>query len=322
MNALLAEALDRWGLAGARATLAAARENRVYRVETGAGALALRVHRPGYREDAELAAELSWVKALAERGFPVAEPVAARSGAYLERVGGAQVDVIRWLDGAPLGARLPGMSNGARRATFRRLGETIAALHEISDAWTRPEGFTRWSWDRDGLVGERPLWGRFWENPTLDAEDRRLMEWLRDAARDAFDGALGRLDYGLIHADLVRDNVIVGYSDGGGADDGGPIRLIDFDDAGFGFRLFEIATALLNHADEPDYDALKAALLAGYRARRPLDDNRLDWFMALRAATYVGWVVPRLAEDGAPERNLRYIARTRRLAARLVDGEA
>ena len=33
----------------------------------------------------------------------------------------------------------------------------------------------------------------------------------------------------------------------------------------------------------------------------------LDLFLALRAVTYVGWIVPRIDEPGSPGRNTRFI---------------
>jgi Ser/Thr protein kinase RdoA (MazF antagonist) len=92
------------------------------------------------------------------------------------------------------------------------------------------------------------------------------------------------------------------------------LYLIDFDDGGFGFRLFDIATALLKFIDEPDFMKLKEALITGYKTVRPIDIAALDLFMVSRAATYVGWNISRLSEDGAVERNARFIATTRSLA--------
>ena len=45
----------------------------------------------------------------------------------------------------------------------------------------------------------------------------------------------------------VRENVLV---------DGDNIRLIDFDDAGFGWHMFEIATILHKNRSEPDYSLI------------------------------------------------------------------
>jgi Ser/Thr protein kinase RdoA (MazF antagonist) len=181
----------------------------------------------------------------------------------------------------------------------------MARLQEISDAWQHPPGFSRTSWDRNGLLGDAPVWGRFWENPTLSPEDRDLMRAFRRAADAELATLEPSLDFGLIHAELVRETVLI---------NGDEIQLIDFDDGGFGFRLFDLATTLGKLRDEPDVGDLKAALIDGYRSVRPLETTHLDLFMALRAATYVGWIIPRMAEDGAAARNTRFIEAATALA--------
>ena len=57
-----------------------------------------------------------------------------------------------------------------------------------------------------------------------------------------------------------------------------PTQLIDFDDSGFGFRLFDIATTLLRNRTEPDYAGLKNALLNGYLSVCTLDFARFDLY--------------------------------------------
>ena len=113
------------------------------------------------------------------------------------------------------------------------------------------------------------------------------------------------LDYGLIHADLVRENVMR---------DGDTLQFIDFDDAGFGFRFFDLATTLIKNRGEPDYAELKAALIDGYRSQRPIDPDNLDLFILLRALTYVGWIITRMHEDGSTIRNGRFVRNAKELA--------
>ena len=174
----------------------------------------------------------------------------------------------------------------------------MARLHLISDAWGPPASFQRCAWDLDGLLGEEPLWGRFWENPALSGTESGLyLDFRRQATADLARHAL-QLDYGLLHADLVSANVLV---------DGANLALIDFDDGGFGFRLFELATSLVKHHAEPEFANLRCALIAGYQAVRPLDVRKLDLFLAIRAASYVGWNISRIDEAGAATRNQRFI---------------
>ena len=102
--------------------------------------------------------------------------------------------------------------------------------------------------------------------------------------------------------------------------DGVDIQLIDFDDGGFGFRPFDIATALLKHLDAPDYPELRAALVKGYTSVRLINLSEFNLFMMLRAATYVGWNITRMHEDDGVARNARFINTTKRLAIAYLHG--
>lgn len=299
MSDLAAQALARWGMPDASCTFVAGRENQVFKVTGKKGDFALRIRRPGLRSIAELNSELVWLEAMDRAGLSVPRPTPSASGALLESVGEHGVDMAGWLTGHPLGKSREPLQLNNPLQVFSRLGGQMARLHAASDAFSPPDGFARARWDGDGLLGDAPLWGRFWENPTLQEPTRQLMIRFRDQARSDLAQMATRLDHGLIHADLVRENILL---------DGDCLRLIDFDDGGYGYRLFDIATTLLKNRREPDYQALKASLIAGYLAVRHLDMTQLDLFMALRAVSYVGWVVPRMREPGSNARNARFVA--------------
>lgn len=306
MSDPVGQALALWGLEAAECSFVAGRENRVYRVRAATGDLALRIKRPGYRQEDELLSELAWLEAMDRAGLHVPRPLPSRGGRLLERLEAGFVDVVEWMPGKPMGKSRAPLALENREAVFSALGREMARLHAACDAWRRPAGFRRCHWDIDGLLGEAPVWGRFWDNPTLDPGTQELFARFRDAARDRLASAGAALDTGLIHADLVRENVLL---------DGPTIQLIDFDDGGFGFRQFDIATVLLKSIAEPDYRALKDALIDGYRSQRPLDLSLLDLFIAIRALTYVGWIVPRIHEEGGADRNARFVAEARDLCA-------
>jgi len=293
-----------WGLTGADCEFVAGRENRVYRVRSAQGDYALRIKRPGYREMDELVAELHWLEAMEEAGLHVPRPLPSRNGRLLECVDTFFVDVVSWLPGTPLGKSRQPLSLEDRLGAFHAIGSEMAGLHAACDAWKRPPGFRRCHWDLDGLLGDTPLWGRFWENPTLSEDTRELFLRFRQVARDRVAELSPDLDYGLIHADLVRENVLL---------DGETIKIIDFDDGGFGYRQFDMATVLLKNMTEPDYPDLKAALIEGYLSRRALDLASLDVFITIRALSYVGWIVPRIHETGGTLRNERFVAEARNL---------
>lgn len=301
-DALAHKAAALWGFDPAQVTLAARRENAVYRV---ADRFALRLHRPGYRSADQLTSELHWMAALERGGMAVPRPVPSQAGRLIETLGDCHVDVLTWVPGRMLGAQ-GALEGVADRTGFAcKLGRLLAQLHDLSDAWTPPNGFTRPAWDRAGLVGDAPVWGRFWDHPHLTPDQRALFIAVRDRANADLAAREGAMDYGLIHADAITENIMLV---------GDVIALIDFDDGGWGFRDFELATFLMRQIDAPDYAALRAALLDGYSIRRRVDAGALDLMLVLRALTYPGWIMDRLAEQGAPERSARAIATALRLA--------
>lgn len=298
-------ALPLWGLDAIDITPIKVRENAVYAVTLRDGErVALRVHRLGYHSDGALESEALWCAALMEAGIEVPALRRSRSGRTFERVSapGAgdarQVDVFEWIDGEPLGTTEGGVSGDVATIVrnYDTIGQLAARMHNQAQHWRCPEGFARHAWDLEGLMGENPLWGRFWELEALTRPQRRVFEQLRERLQlELTHWGMGNDRFGLIHADLVPENVMV-------APDG--LRIIDFDDAGHGWHLFEIATSLYFIRHEPYYAVARDALITGYRRHRPLDDEaveRLPLFMAARGSTYLGWVHTRQAEPAAQE---------------------
>lgn len=292
-------ALPQWGLERAELALAAHRENAVFHVTAAGAAYALRVHRPGYHDDAELASELEWMRALAAAGVEVPKVVPTRSGELFARAAAAgapaplQIDVFAWIEGEQLRTALERdpVDAGWLRRTWHALGALAADLHSQAAGWQPPAGFVRHAWDADGLAGPDPLWGRFWEHPALDREQRELMLATRDRVHRELVALPKTPDaYGLIHADLLPENVLV---------DGERVRLIDFDDCGYGWHVFELVTPLYAIRDAPWHDAAREALVAGYRAHRALDEELFPLFFLVRALTDLGWMHTRAETESA-----------------------
>lgn len=305
-------ALGAWGLPAQEPQLLKYRENAVFRVRLADGAwAALRLHRPGYHDEAALRSELQFMDALRRGGLAVPDPIATPDGRLLVAIDGAQfADLIGWVDGDQIGesGRPLERSQDEIVAVYHAVGVAMAGMHAMADGWRVPDGFVRPAWDAEGLLGDAPLWGSFWDCPGLGKEDRDFLGHIRPVLWDRLAAIADDLDFGLIHADLVRENVLV---------KDGAVAMIDFDDCGFGWRLFDIATALLRNRREPHYDALRQALLDGYRSHRRLDDAQiahLPLFLLLRSLTYIGWAGARPELPDSGERLSRYIHDARDLA--------
>ena len=101
--------------------------------------------------------------------------------------------------------------------------------------------------------------------------------------------------------------------------DGPSLALIDFDDAGFGYRPYDLGTVLSQNQAEPHLPAIAEALAGGYAAHRPLDPAILPAMTLMRCCASVGWTMPRLAPDDPIHR--RHIDRMLRLATHLLAGK-
>jgi len=303
LEAAALEALQRWNMPDASLHLIKYRENAVFQVDSNGLRRALRLHRCGYHTDDELRSELQWMQALGEAGITVPELVPADSGdLFITHTGDGlpgeiQVDLFEWIDGEQLGSVEEGISDAASvAATHRTVGELAAQVHNQAVSWQMPEGFTRHAWDADGLAGEQPFWGRFWEIDAASAAEKELLIRGRDAVyRDLSQLAKSPGTYSMIHADFAPENLMV---------DGGQVRLIDFDDAGFGWHLFELVTCLFFIQGEDYFEQAQDALIAGYREHRQLTDEQLELlplFFLARAFTYVGWGHTRNETETAKE---------------------
>lgn len=254
-------------------------------------AYVLRLHRPGYHTLGELDSERVWIRALAEAGVDVPAAVSARDGRYYVPVTiaatGEQrfVGLARWTEGRLLADVLAEAADQkVVEDYFGQLGAITASMHNQASAWRPPPEFTRHALDSDGLMGEAPHWGPFWEHRSLSPAERDLLLDMRGRMYET----LARLSrdpsvYSLIHADMHPGNILV---------DGDRLTVIDFDDTGFGWHQYDIATALTGWQTKPNAAEIERAFLTGYRAARPVSDEALSLiptFRLIRWMATIGW---------------------------------
>ena len=267
-------------------------ENVTFKVtDRSSAAYVLRLHRPGYHTLEELVSERAWIRALAASGIDVPDGVPARDGRdYVPvtiRATGEQryAGMLRWTEGRLLSHVLAETRDDrVVEDYFAQLGALTAAMHNQASAWRPPPGFTRHALDADGLMGEAPHWGPFWEHRSLTAAERRLLREARARMHETL-ARLSRdpLGYSLIHADMHPGNILV---------DGDRLVVIDFDDAGFGWHQYDIAVVLTYWQSKPNAEAIERAFLAGYRATRAVPDEGLaliPTFRLIRWMASIGW---------------------------------
>ena len=284
------EALKKWTFKTPEISLLKYRENAVFKVSAENKSFILRIHRANYHSVEAVASELAWIDALkrAHLKVPSVLPTKEQKRFTTVRVQGDSslriVDLFEWVEGITVADALGTIELTYVEPLFKEIGKAAAQLHNHSSRWQVPTEFKRHHWDIEGLLGEEPFWGKFWELGLLTREQRELVLEARDALKAQLQlYPKTKETYGLIHADTIPDNLILS---------GEGLTLIDFDDAGFGYYLFELATILRPIEDKPFYTLAKEAVLAGYQEHRALSQNDLDYlegFQVARALSYLGW---------------------------------
>ena len=278
--------------------------------------LVLRVHRVGYSSPEEIRSELAWIEALArERVVETATPIAGRDGQLLQTLisesGASSRNAVAF-------ARLPGAAPDPAADTvhwFDRLGEVTARMHRHARVWGRPPGFRRKRWDLESMVGPDAYWGPWREAIGLTPAGGTIIEAaLRVIERRLARYGSGPDRFGLVHADLHLANLLVHDTH---------LRIIDFDDCGFSWFMYDFATAVSFIEHQPNVPELLAAWVTGYRRVMPLaggDLAEIPTFVILRRILLSAWFASHSEVPLAQQMGASYTEGTVELAERLLSG--
>lgn len=270
----------------ARATLINVSENATYLVEARDYKAVLRVHRPGYHSRRAIECELAWSEALgAQAGVQTPAPYRGKNGEAvqvrtLERLGEPRFMVLfEFIDGTQPDEKKE------LTGSFEELGAIAAQTHIHSMNWAKPQPFERLVWDTDAIFGPQAKWGNWRDAPNVTAPIRAILERVEETIKARlYRFGRGSNRYGLIHADMRLANLIINQNG---------TRLIDFDDCGMGWFLYDFAASISFIEDHPQVPALKAAWLRGYRQVRPIsleEEDEIDTFVMLRRLALLAWI--------------------------------
>jgi Ser/Thr protein kinase RdoA (MazF antagonist) len=313
LHGMVAQSLVCWGLSSETTiSLLNVSENATFALSDPAARrdLVVRVHRLGYSSGEEIRSELAWIEALRRSGvIETATPVPGSDGELVQILrspsGRAQRHAVAF-------ERLPGeepQPGADAPRWFERLGELTAQLHRHSRSWILPAGFRRKRWDVDAMVGENAHWGP-WRNAIgLDRSGTAVLE----QALSFIEERIGRFGvsadrFGLVHADLRLANLLV---------HGTHLRIIDFDDCGFSWFMYDFATAVSFIEHEAMVPELLRAWVLGYRKSAPLSAEEvaeIPTFVMLRRILLTAWLASHSEVPLARQMGAAYTAGTVLLA--------
>jgi Ser/Thr protein kinase RdoA (MazF antagonist) len=272
------------GMPGADLHLLNVSENATFRADQGDQRLVLRVHRTGYHTEEAIRSELAWIDALRRDGV-------VDTARVLLTPDGRDVVEVRHPDGESRHVVAFEWRNGVNPPEdrlvddFVELGAIAARLHGHARSWQRPDGFTRFRWDFETSLGARGHWGRWQDGLGVGSSELDVLGRAAAAVRtrlDAFGDGPDR--FGLVHADMRLANLLV---------DGPDVCVIDFDDCGFSWYLYDLGSSLSFIEHLPVVPALIDAWVTGYRTVAPLSQDEVDelpTFVMLRRLLLVAWI--------------------------------
>lgn len=245
----------------------------------------LRAHRPAFRSIQHTRSELIFMQYLHDRliDVDVPMPVPTKAGELVVPVDGDRhCDLQTWVDGQP-----PSRNGGLDERAAHCVGHALGRLHEAAVQFQPPADFCLPHWEGDGLfIAEaspfRPLLSL---EEILSESDLRDFADIEKRTRDVFAELHAEPGtHGIIHFDYILGNVHLIHRD-----NDWHAGVIDFDDCGYGYFLYDLGPVLGNLVDHPE---LRRAVLDGYRLARPFAqqwERHLPVMMAARHAAMCYW---------------------------------
>lgn len=243
-----------------------------------------RVNRPGYHSRQAIESELAWVRALRDEDV-------VRTAKVMPAKDNSLVVVGRHFDGEErhgvLFEWIPGTEPAQDRLVqdFEELGAITARLHRHARDWKRPDWFTRFRWDYDTSIGQQGHWGRWQNGMGMGPSELAVLSRLDSTLRERL-AAFGTSDdrFGLVHADMRLANLLVDES---------AVTVIDFDDCGFSWYMYDLGSSLSFIEHHPDVPEMVDSWVRGYRSQAPLskeDEAEIPTFILLRRLLLVAWI--------------------------------
>ncbi len=298
---LLSPLLSEWGISPLTIKLVSQSENTVFKVTShDQQEYALRIHRPGYNSLTELKSEQIWSQSLSEARIKIPAAYKTNAGDYYLQLEWNDslclVGLMQWINATSLQSILEKRTEPSFLVEkVAAIGRICAQLHNQATTWQPPDDFDRHHLNVEGFLGEQPFWGRFWEAPLLSSEEQELFIMTREKLkRILLAHGEHKNTFSMIHADLHAGNFLVVDGD---------LLVIDFDDAGFGWHIYDLAVALSVYRERENFESIKHSMIKAYRQVRDISNDELSllpYFFLIRTLASIGWASDR-PEVTSPE---------------------
>ncbi|MFK8084246.1 MAG: phosphotransferase enzyme family protein [Granulosicoccus sp.] len=311
LRVVVSDSLAQWGFSSdCRVTLLTVSENATFLITDASGksCYVVRVHRPNYHTVSEIQSELLWIEALRKAQVVLTpKPIPLLTGNTIASFNDG--DDIRYMVAFEFMQGSEPSPDQSLASGFRQLGAITARLHHHTLHWETPGNFARKTWNFETTIGAAPHWGHWDQSPGLTDKGKMLLEKTGNTIRSRLDAYGSESDrFGLIHADLRLANLLV---------DADNLAVIDFDDCGFGWYVYDFAAAISFMEEDPQVPDLLQAWVSGYREIADLskdDEEMIPTFIMLRRLMLTAWLATHSETPTAQELGVGFLDGTLRMA--------
>lgn len=268
-------------------------ENVVVKLRTAEGVCyALRIRHLRDTQPTRIRSELEVLKEFgAHARAQVPAPLATRDGKLfcVVTVGGEDYlcVVFRWVSGVHLGGA------DITPIHMAAMARSVAQWHAFAAAYRPPAGFDRPVYDAGWFFGP-VAWTA--SHDFVACLPPKAVGYLRRVNDDLHTCLCGHsrepAAFGLIHYDLHVGNFLFGE---------GEANMLDFDECGMGFYLFDLAHILFEFVEDARFGELLQVARGEYAAARGIPlvpPEELNFFLALQGIAYLNWLYRLFWRDG------------------------
>lgn len=258
--------------------------NLLYKVKSGSGEqFMLRLAYPGWRTNQDLLSEAWWLSALnAETDIPVPSIIPSRTGEMVLKVDFPGIPdcwhmtLMSWVPGKLLGYYLT-------PSNLEKMGMLFADMHRHGSTWDPPPGFTQKRFEYWLSRGEENLITGKAQNESSSIPHQDLLRHVDQIVKDAY-AKINKADLRVIHCDLWHDNIKLFR---------GKLYPLDFEDTIWGFRVHDIAMAMLDLMEtvgKSRYLVLLESFKRGYKTKMSWPEDPIEPFQIGRLLWKINWV--------------------------------
>ena len=279
-------------------------ENYTFLIELENEKRILRVNRPNYHTLEELNSEVVWMDMLsAETDLILPEIIVGKNNELIKSFQSENSGITYYcsLFSFMSGTIVKNINKAELLKKMAGIGEITSKLH--SYVINNNVNLKRFEWNYETLFGDGARWGDWREFKGLTLDNFSTIKKCLFISKNRLESfGKGTRKYGLIHSDLHLSNIIT---------DGNILKVIDFDDCGYSWYLYDLGCSLVEYSD--GLEELIQAWIVGYEKIKTLtieEKAELPTFILMRRIVRLAWLSSHSDSDTAKSVDDNYLAKT------------